>query len=338
MKNCPNAFFTALKLSPFNKLPLKKLPWGMMLKLLISGGLIAWIIPKMDIAKVWRLIQNLEKDILNLVLLLTGVTLAAVSRRWQLITRLKESTDSFPLPLPPLMKATFIGAFFNQFLPSSVGGDFYRVLAVRRFGIPLNEALSGVIIDRLAGFISLGILCILALPAEGEALMQSELKWPFIFTLVLLAGVCGSGMLMPVMPQSIFQHAFLRPFLPALDMIRQLIRQKTLFIKILLVSLAAGVLLVSTLQVLMMAFKIPLTWGQSAAILPAVLLLTSLPISFAGWGLREGAMILALGVYGIPQETALALSVVYGVINMASGLPGLILWIMDRRQARAKVL
>jgi uncharacterized membrane protein YbhN (UPF0104 family) len=69
-------------------------------------------------------------------------------------------------------------------------------------------------------------------------------------------------------------------------------------------------------------------------ILPVVLLLTSLPISFAGWGLREGAMIIALDVYGVPQETALALSLVYGVLHLVSGLPGLVLWLLEKRRLK----
>jgi uncharacterized membrane protein YbhN (UPF0104 family) len=84
----------------------------------------------------------------------------------------------------------------------------------------------------------------------------------------------------------------------------------------------------------MFGFDIPLTWGQGAAILPVVMLLTSLPISFAGWGLREGAIIIALGVYGVPQETALALSLVYGVLQLFSAIPGLALWIWEKRRVK----
>jgi len=87
----------------------------------------------------------------------------------------------------------------------------------------------------------------------------------------------------------------------------------------------------------MFAFDIPLTWKQGAAILPAVILLASLPISFAGWGLREGAIMMALGAYGVPQETALAMSLVYGTLHLASAFPGLILWILDKRRLKPSV-
>jgi hypothetical protein len=73
-------------------------------------------------------------------------------------------------------------------------------------------------------------------------------------------------------------------------------------------------------------------WWQGAAILPVVMLLTSLPVSFAGWGLREGAMILALGIYGVAQEKAMALSLVYGLLQIISGFPGFILWVLQKKK------
>jgi hypothetical protein len=285
---------------------------------------------KIDIAKVWEVIQDLHGGILGLVLALIWVTLFAIAKRWQLVVRL----GGIDVPLPNLTEATFIGAFFNQFLPSSVGGDFFRILAVRRQGASLNEAVTGVFMDRLFGFISLGILCLLIIPAEGQVLMDSDLKWPFLLTMLLLAGVFGGGLLLLFVPKSWHTYFFIRPFHSVIEMTQGAWRHKALFLSILLSSLVASILLISGLQILMIAFDIPLTWEQGVVILPVVMLLSSLPISFAGWGLREGAMIIALGVYGVSQEKALALSLVYGVLHLVSGVPGLVLWVLEKRRLK----
>ncbi len=305
-------------------------PWGILLKTLVSGGLIVWLMSKIDIAKVWEVIQDLHGGLLGLVLAIIWITLLAIAKRWQLVVRL----GNIDVPLPSLTEATFIGAFFNQFLPSSVGGDFFRILAVRRQGASLNEAVTGVFMDRLFGFISLGILCLLIIPAEGQVLLDSDLKWPFLMTLFLLAGVFGGGLLLLFVPKSWHTSFLIRPFHSIIEMAQGALRHKALFLSILLSSLVASILLISGLQVLMMAFDIPLTWGQGVVILPVVMLLTSLPISFAGWGLREGAMIIALGVYGVSQEKALALSLVYGVLHLVSGAPGLVLWVLEKRRLK----
>lgn len=306
---------------------LRKFPWGVLVKCLVSGGLIFWLSTKIDILQVWQIIQGLHGGILALVLLLLWATCAGIAKRWQLVVRLTDKT----VPLSGLVKATFIGVFFNQLLPSSVGGDFFRILAVRRHGISLNEAVTGVIVDRVFGFLSLGILCLLAIPAEGQILLNSDLKWPFLLTLLLLGGVMGGGIILLLIPTRWLHYPLTRPLIPLTEMIQRMSSHKALVASILINSLVTSLLLISGLQVLMMAFDIPLTWGQGAAILPAVLLLASLPISFAGWGLREGTMIVALGVYGVPPETALALSLVYGMLHLASAIPGLGLWILEKR-------
>lgn len=306
------------------------MPWGVFLKVFVSGSLIFWLLNRIDIAKVWGVIQHLHGGALALVLGLIWVTLFAVAKRWQLVVRLGD----IDVPLPNLTGATFIGAFFNQFLPSSVGGDFFRILAVRRHGASLNEALTGVFMDRLFGFISLGILCVLVVPAEGKTLLGSDLKWPFLATMFLLLAVLGGGLLLLFVPRTWHRFIFIRPFSPLIEMTRRALCHKALFLSILLNSLISSILLISGLQVLIMAFDVPLTWGQGVVILPVVLLLTSLPISFAGWGLREGAMIIALGVYGVTQETALALSLVYGILHLVSGVPGLVLWVLEKRRLK----
>lgn len=320
----PKAAFSASALQRI----LQGIPWGILLKLLVSTGLIVWLFGRIDISNVWGMIQQLSANVVALALLALWGTLLAIAKRWQLVVRL----GGIKAPLSHLAKTTFIGAFFNQLLPSSVGGDFFRILAVRRYGGSLNTAVTSVLIDRLFGFISLGILCLLALPAEGAALLGSGLKWPFLITLALLTAVLGGGILLPFIPQSWHASFLLRPFHPAIEMVQRALRQKGLFLLMLASALLSSILVILGLQILMVAFHIPLTWGQGAAILPVVLLLASLPISFAGWGLREGAIMVALGIYNVPQETALALSLTYGALHLASALPGLILWILEKHQ------
>lgn len=305
-------------------------PWGVILKILVSTSLIVWLLGKIDLTEVWSVIQNLSGHILIGVLIIVWLTLCAVAKRWQFILELREIKP----PFRNLLESTFIGAFFNQILPSSVGGDFYRVLAVRPYGASLSEGTSSVFMDRLFGFISLGILCIFVVPLEWPVLMNSALKWPFLVTLSLLAGTSFGGGLFFLIPSSWLHHSFLKPFLPFIEMTRQIFRHKESLLTILFSSFVASSLLIFGIQLLLMAFDIPLTWRQSMAVLPVVILLTSLPISFAGWGLREGTMIMAFSQYGIPQETALAVSLVYGVLQLISGLPGLILWLLKKKKLK----
>ena len=55
----------------------------------------------------------------------------------------------------------------------------------------------------------------------------------------------------------------------------------------------------------------------------------TLPISIAGWGVREQAMVTAFALIGVPGEGALALSILFGLIALLFGLPGGVVWLMS---------
>ena len=72
---------------------------------------------------------------------------------------------------------------------------------------------------------------------------------------------------------------------------------------------------------------IDLDFGAALVVIPAVMLVSMAPISFAGWGVREGAMIFGLGLLGIAATDALAVSVAFGILQLMLGLPGGALWL-----------
>jgi hypothetical protein len=66
-------------------------------------------------------------------------------------------------------------------------------------------------------------------------------------------------------------------------------------------------------------------------LVPLVVLVSMLPVSVAGWGVREGAMVVALGAVGVDRATALTTSVLFGLALAATGIPGGLLWLYGRR-------
>ncbi len=86
-----------------------------------------------------------------------------------------------------------------------------------------------------------------------------------------------------------------------------------------------------TLIVFLMGVSIGLeiTWLDCMVLMPPVLLVITLPISIAGWGVREQAMVTAFALIGVPGEAALALSIMFGLMGLIMGLPGGIAWLMS---------
>jgi len=101
----------------------------------------------------------------------------------------------------------------------------------------------------------------------------------------------------------------------------------------------AGIVLglsVVTISLTIAAFKLiaeaigtHLSLGNWAMIVPPVTLIQLLPVSLAGWGVREVALVLILGAFGVAAETALAISILSGLCMILVGLPGGLIWLAD---------
>ena len=72
---------------------------------------------------------------------------------------------------------------------------------------------------------------------------------------------------------------------------------------------------------------IGLDLGAALTVVPTIVLVAMAPISIAGWGVREGAMVIGLGLLGVSAADALAVSVSYGLVQIAVGVLGGSLWL-----------
>jgi hypothetical protein len=88
------------------------------------------------------------------------------------------------------------------------------------------------------------------------------------------------------------------------------------------------ILLVLAIYLCAKGMSIHLGFGAALLVIPAIMLVSMIPISFAGWGVREGAMIMGLGGLGISEPNALAVSIAFGLLQLIVGLPGGALWLM----------
>jgi uncharacterized membrane protein YbhN (UPF0104 family) len=85
------------------------------------------------------------------------------------------------------------------------------------------------------------------------------------------------------------------------------------------------------------AMDIPIQPFAGIALVLPTLLIMMIPISIAGWGVREAAMIVALGYAGVSAADAFAISVAFGLTFLLSGIPGGILWLAGIGERGRKV-
>jgi glycosyltransferase 2 family protein len=229
----------------------------------------------------------------------------------------------------PAFAIVFIGVFFNQALPSNLGGDAMRVWRLFKLGSTLGRAVGSVMLDRVVALVSLALVVALGLAAApgliGDRAALAAL-WGAIG--LVLAGLALLLVFDGVLP--LFRRVLPGRLLDAATALardaRAVLLNPRIAPAVMGVSMANHVLTVGIVYALAAGLGIDVAFGALVALVPPVILISMLPISFAGWGVREGAMIAALGYAGVPADEALALSVAFGVVVLLCSLPGAAIW------------
>jgi uncharacterized protein (TIRG00374 family) len=291
-----------------------------LVKIILTAGIIFLLVHNLNIKELLSIMDNtsLAPSVASVCLVWLGLSMAA--KRWAYVISVK----AVPPVFFQVWRQTMVGFFFNQLLPSSVGGDAYRGMSLKQYGMPLEWAFSSTIIDRIYGVTSLLIVAIFAIPFQISTLQKTILGEmmlvSFILILCALVGLLSLQYLPIRWPKKLI---FIESFSKTLKAVFWNGRTS---MNTLLVSIISTFLLLVPYKLLADDMGIMLSLSQILVSIPLVVLIAVLPISFAGWGLREGAMVLVLHVFGIPKESALAFSLVMGGLQIAAALPGAILW------------
>lgn len=303
------------------------------LKLAVTLGLFALVFFRFsDPRGILAHLQSFPLQSLVLPLTWTIGSVIFFAARWNAILLATART----LPIPALLRATPTALFFGQALPTGLGGDVYRVWYARRAGIALPQAVSSVVLDRILAlaatvfFIAVGLPMLLSLPDLAP-----------IRTLLIAVPVLAVGglLLIAIMDRltqllPIFRRPSLIAFAESLAALardeRKLARSWPWGILSFLLALLNQFLSGLTVYGLSQGLGIELPLSSVLLIFPPVLLLSMLPISLAGWGVREGAMVFFMGAAGVPAEPALSVSILFGLMNLVIALPGGLVWVLDR--------
>jgi hypothetical protein len=233
----------------------------------------------------------------------------------------------------------WIGMFFSNFLPTSVGGDAVRLALTPSRG-RLARVAGSILVERLTGLIVMLGLCAVGLILRPVQVDQAGLGQALpLAVLAMGAGAAvllvAPGMLtrlLPVLTRPL--PALLRCPLDGVQKVAMAIadhaRDSTGLSRALVVSLPfyGTIILAQYLVLEAVGADVPLL--EVALLAPLVPLLTLLPLSLNGLGLAEAVFVLLYGSVGVPPETALAAAALRRLVDLAnSGLGGL-LWLAFR--------
>jgi len=215
-----------------------------------------------------------------------------------------------------LLKYTLAGYFFNLFAPGGLGGDAYRSIALGKAHNVIAGSVASVFVARILGLVALCLLFWLALP-YSEQIPEQAIWFMAVATFFLLV-FCFCIVFNP------FNMGKLKSFA---DKLRE---YKKYPLRLLAATL--GSLIMQILVILMqvavfksMGISVPLTFVF--AIMPITILITTIPISFNGIGIREWCM-LSLTAYTINSEQLLASLLLGYAVIILQAVQGAIFYLM----------
>lgn len=253
---------------------------------------------------------------------LVGVNLVA-AKRWHIILSARIKIASMVL-----LKILLVGWFFNQVLPTAVGGDVVRAWRCHQVGASLTTAIGSVVLDRVSGFAVLVALYLVTLPnlldIVREPVQQRML-------LLVLVGSIAALVMFCMFDRVPFALRRLRPIAPlsglSTEVRRVLLSRPSLSTTVFGLSVIGMLLNILSMDLIGRCVGVELSFARWLAITPPVAIFQLLPLSLGGWGVREAALVILLGTLGIPGETALAASLCIGLSQIVVGLPGGLIWI-----------
>ena len=298
-----------------------------LIKLAIAAALLLFLFHEVDAARVWQTIERASLPLLAAALLMQLLSQTVAAFRWKLIM---DRLD-FPHGFGFYLRSYFKGALFNQVLPTSIGGDAYRVAEVHAHGAPLKEAFYAIFIDRIMGLIGLILLNILAVAWAPKDLFPAVLLYTLI-TVTLAALVGFFTLLWLHRVQTLRRWTLTRLLAELSERFHRVYRRPRDMALQVGLSLLTHLLGMFTVFGIGHAVGIDEPIGFYLALTPPAILLTVLPITFAGWGVREGALIALFRLIGTPEPTALAMSVLYGMMLILAALPGVYFYLTSRHR------
>ena len=297
-------------------------------KLIVSVSVIVWIVYGMDLDSLRTVLTRVDVTTLVLATAVIALLNILISWRWGFVLR-RLGADFKPLER---VANVFVGQFFNQTLPSTIGGDAVRIWMLRRAGMSLRPAANSVLIDRVMGLGTLILFALAGLPWLGE--LDPSNNAPIAVSVIAVIGLLGltSLALLDKLPEAITRMRLVAAVTTfSLDM-RTSVFHATTGLVILGCSVTVHAILAAAVWMIAVRVGVDISLGACIILVPLVMVVSALPISVAGWGLREGAMVAAFGLVGVPDEQSFAVSLLFGLCMILAGLPGGALWLRRRRQ------
>lgn len=284
---------------------------------LMSSGLFLWLISRQNWGVTWQSLSSTPVWLLPMVFGFYFSAMALNTLRWNLLLR----AQGIEVPFLETLKIVITGAFTSNFLPSTIGGDSVRVVSVLRFNASWSVSVASVVLDRFMNVLATLTLLPFSLFVFGAPadLIQKISALPSPVWYSASTGLAAGRLekltakLVALLSRlwEVFQIWTNRPGVLILSFA---------------ISWLSSFIVFFAVWVLARGLGMPLALHQVLGVMALTYLLSMLPISINGYGLREVAVTTLYMQLGASLEASSTLAVVTRFMLLLEALPGA-LWL-----------
>ncbi|MBE0416787.1 MAG: flippase-like domain-containing protein [Coriobacteriia bacterium] len=249
--------------------------------------------------------------------------------KWQLLLRAR----GYTLGLARLTRHYLVGLFFNNFLPTSVGGDVVRAWDTGRDLDDAPEGAASVIAERLVASLGLGL-------TAAIGLLFANVGPQAVVAVAIAIGASGlliGLFLAPSRSEIMMRKAMGARFEGVVDWtvravrgVNETLRCRGAVFVVLVLSIAFQLLVALVNYCIFRALGEPVGFGECIVYSSVISAVTMVPISISGHGVREAGYAYFFGLAGVPASIAVTGSVLFFLVVALSALPGAVLFALGR--------
>ncbi len=301
-------------------------------KVAVTMLLFYYIFRKIDFHQFGATLRNARLDILIAGFLLLWIAHFVCVFRWRILMR-----PLMPIPsLANLLGIYCIGIFFNMTFPTVVGGDVVKMYYAGKPSKSYAQSFASTFLDRDAGMLAMMIIACAAVfihPVKVPGVPVSLVIWS-VFALLILG---NAAIFTPSLHRRMtagLRRLRLSKIAHKVDMISNAFqtmgKHPAALLWSLFISFINQLLVISVTWIMAMGLRLHVPFSYFLIFVPVITLISMIPISLNGMGLREFSFLSLFGAIGVAPASCIALGLLSSIVLILSSLPGGIVYIFFR--------
>ena len=302
-------------------------PWNLILRAGVSITLLGWLAISFDWMQIGKLILEAHPGWMVVAIVWIIISMVISVSKWQLLLYVQKINISWI----ELWHAYWAGLFFNNFLPSSIGGDALRIIWVGKSRDDSSGAAASVIVERILATAGIAIVGLSGEFIAGrlDVRVTVLLTGLLVVSLLLLAIILQGSLPSALSGRKGRIIKFLQGIVMHGDRLRA---NRKVLLGVLILSVAFQVMVVGVNYSAFKALGISsLDWWDVLYVIPITSVAAMLPVGINGYGVREGAYVVLLASYQVSQELAFTSSLLFAFLVSLCSLYGGWTFMVHRR-------